>query len=261
MLWRSPPVYAAVSPDTATSLDLINLQASGLAFASAATASNFSITSSSWWYTVYTHLKIHTLSQSSLEPEIKCIAVAWFSPPPSFCLKVAHASENLPWAVWHTIYSTKKDITRSQISKIKIIKVIQNLWQCQHPKITAITPDRKLNALTDIIGFYSFRTRHPTLHSCKWALKPSSTTWWRRACVTNGGPRSPWWIGRFGNMWCLVESWLSHLPLLDLMYNEQLTFCCLFCSFQAFIWQEHWMHHRNRCLLAAFAMSHSLHWC
>lgn len=68
-------------------------------------------------------------------------------------------------------------------------------------------------------------------------------------------------VERFRNMWCLVESWLSHLPLLDSMYNEQLTFCFLFCSFQAFIWQERLMRHRNKCLLYAFAMSHSLHRC
>lgn len=68
-------------------------------------------------------------------------------------------------------------------------------------------------------------------------------------------------VGRFRKMWCLLESRLSHLPLLDSMYNEQLTFCCLFCSFQAFIWQECLMRQRNKCLPAAFAMSHSLNWC
>lgn len=41
-------------------------------------------------------------------------------------------------------------------------------------------------------------------------------------------------VRRFRKMWCLVESRLSHLLLLDWMYNEQLTFCGLFCFFSRF---------------------------
>lgn len=136
-------------------------------------------------------------------------------------------------------------------------------YQCypKHPKITAITPDRKLNALTEKKGFYSFfpyaspnlplMQTGPEAHVMEMSM--CDQRWTQVTLATK--------VGRFRRMWCLVESWMSHLPLLDSMCNEQLTFCCLFSSFQASIWQERLMCHRNKCLLAAFAMSHSLYWC
>lgn len=217
-------------------------------------------------YSLYSHQDPHSLSRSSLESAIKCTAVAWFSTPPPhppFVLKMPMHLKTSHEQSDTRFIPQKKDITQSQISKIKIIKVIQNLWQCQHPKITVITPDRKLNALTDEKGFYSFFPyASSNLTLMQMSPEAMKHMWWRWACVTKGGPRSQATrVGRFRNMWCLVESWLSHLPLLDSIYNEQLTYCCLFCSFQAFIWQEHLMCHRKKCLLAAFAMSHSLCWC
>lgn len=152
----------------------------------------WSINSSSRWYTVYTHIKIHTPSQPSLEPEIKCAAVAWFSPAhPPFVLKMPVHLRTSREQSHHLFH--KKRRSRSQISKIKIIKVIQNLWQCQHPKITAITPDRKFNVLTDIKGVYSFIPyASPNLTLMQMDPEAMKHMGWRRACVTNGGFRSPW---------------------------------------------------------------------
>lgn len=143
-------------------------------------------------YRLYSHQDPHSLSVLSRISDQVHSCCMIFTPHPPFVLKMpmhlrtSHEQSDT-WFIPH-----KKGMTRSQISKIKIITVIQNLWQCQHPKITVITPERKLKALTDEKGFYSFIPYvSSNLTLMQMGPEAMKHTWWRWVCVTKCGPRSP----------------------------------------------------------------------
>lgn len=108
-------------------------------------------------------------------------------------------------------------------------------------------------------GFvHSFRARHPTLRSCKWARSHQAHTMEMSLCDQQWTQATR--CRKFRNMRCLVELWLEsssvHFLIQSIMTSEeQLTFLCLFCSFQAFIWQGFLIRHRKKCLLAAVSFS------